>query len=143
MEQEQEKLSDKLALKRTDLADSRTSLAVKRNIMAAERTIMAWTRTGLSMIGFGFTIYKFLQYLQGEGKQLAANPQHPVRIGLFLLFLGTISLLVGAVQHWKSMKDLSRQFECSPWSFSFISTLLIALLGLMLIVSIIGNLNLL
>ena len=117
MEQQQEKLSDELALKRTGLADTRTGLAFKRNIMAAERTLMAWTRTGLSMIGFGFTIYKFLQALQDEGNQLNV---HPARIGLFLLFLGTFSLLAGATQYW---------------------SILLALLGLLLIVSIIGRVN--
>jgi putative membrane protein len=35
-------------------------LALDRTRMAAERTLMAWVRTALSMIGFGFTIYKFL-----------------------------------------------------------------------------------
>ena len=32
-----------------------------RTIMAADRTLMAWIRTSLSMLSFGFTIYKFLQ----------------------------------------------------------------------------------
>ena len=48
--------------KGTILAEERTDLAVERSVMAAERTLMAWIRTALSMIGFGFTIYKFFQY---------------------------------------------------------------------------------
>jgi len=39
-------------------------LALDRTRLAAERTLMAWVRTALSMISFGFTIYKFLQVLQ-------------------------------------------------------------------------------
>ena len=35
-------------------------LATERTRMAADRTLMGWIRTALSMIGFGFTIYKFL-----------------------------------------------------------------------------------
>jgi uncharacterized membrane protein YidH (DUF202 family) len=32
------------------------------NYMAANRSLMAWVRTGLSLISFGFTRYKFLEY---------------------------------------------------------------------------------
>ena len=40
------------------LADA---LAMERTRMAADRTLMGWIRTALSMIGFGFTIFKFLE----------------------------------------------------------------------------------
>ena len=39
--------------------------------MAADRTLMAWIRTTLSMISFGFTIYKFLQAMFESGKSRA------------------------------------------------------------------------
>ncbi|HMM77753.1 MAG TPA: DUF202 domain-containing protein [Gammaproteobacteria bacterium] len=42
-----------------------------RTLMAADRTSMAWTRTSLSLLGFGFTIYKVFQTLQESGKNLA------------------------------------------------------------------------
>ncbi|PYY11310.1 MAG: hypothetical protein DMG61_19450, partial [Acidobacteria bacterium] len=45
-----------------------TDLAFERTRMAAERTLIAWIRTALSMISFGFTIYKFLQAMQGSQK---------------------------------------------------------------------------
>ena len=32
---------------------------------------MAWIRTSLSMISFGFTIYKFFQYLRESGEVVA------------------------------------------------------------------------
>ena len=41
-------------------------LALDRNKLAAERTLMAWIRTALSMISFGFTIYKFLQVIDEQ-----------------------------------------------------------------------------
>ena len=40
---------------------SNTDLAFERTVLAHERTLMAWVRTAVSMISFGFTIYKFFQ----------------------------------------------------------------------------------
>ena len=84
--------ADQLAKERTDLAATRTSLA-------AERTLMAWIRTALSMIGFGFTIYKFLHGLHEAGNLHLRRPEGPRIIGLFLAALGTSSLLAGIVEY--------------------------------------------
>ena len=43
-----------------EMAFERTELAVERTVMAANRTLQAWIRTALSLISFGFTIYKIL-----------------------------------------------------------------------------------
>ena len=53
-------------------------LAIDRTRLAAERSLMAWIRTALSMIAFGFTIYKFLQ---------ALHELHLDRRGYWLLFV--------------------------------------------------------
>ena len=51
-----------------DHGQYRTHLAVLRTLMGADRSLMAWIRTALSLVGFGFTIYKFLQaYVAGNG----------------------------------------------------------------------------
>jgi hypothetical protein len=44
-------------------------------IWRSSATLMAWIRTALSMIGFGFTIYKFFQYLPAE--LAAGNVRRP------------------------------------------------------------------
>ncbi len=62
-------------------------LAVERTIMAAERTLMSWTRTSISLISFGFTIYKFLQFMQEEGKAvIVRDPGGPRNFGIALIF---------------------------------------------------------
>ena len=53
-----------------DLAVERTDLAAERTMMAADRTLMAWIRTSLSLMSFGFTIYKLLQGFQAGGAAL-------------------------------------------------------------------------
>ena len=70
MEQPELKLADALAQKRTDLA-------AQRNRMAANRTLMAWVRTAISFIGFGFTIYKFLQSMQEHRAVLFLENRRP------------------------------------------------------------------
>jgi putative membrane protein len=50
-----------------ELAAERTDLMAQRTMMAADRSLMTWVRTGLSMINFGFTIYRILEGFQASG----------------------------------------------------------------------------
>ena len=51
-----------------------TRLAVERTRLAHERTLMAWVRTATSLISFGFTLFKFFQYLHQAGGPPSALP---------------------------------------------------------------------
>src|SRR5271156_1148163 len=83
----------------TVLAEERTDLAFQRTIIASERTLMAWIRTAISMIGFGFTIYKVFQYLPQEiAKGNIPRPQTPRNLGLTLIVLGPLALVAAAWQ---------------------------------------------
>ncbi len=86
------------------LAQERTDLSVERTIMAADRTLMAWTRTALSMISFGFTVYKFMQYMQEEGTAVIKDPRGPRNFGMSLIALGIFSLLIACLQHWQFVR---------------------------------------
>jgi putative membrane protein len=129
METPELKLSDVLAQKRTDLA-------VQRTKMAANRTLMAWIRTSISFIGFGFTIYKFLQSLQEQGVQLMPRQEGPQNIGLLLLALGTGSAILGIIEYWKETRAMQETYEARPQWFPLIIASLLAALGIFLIVSI-------
>jgi len=83
-----------------------TDLGQMRTIMAADRTLMAWIRTSLSMLSFGFTIYKFLQALADKGQIAATNSPH--RVGLFLVGMGALSMLLGTLSYWVTLRDLQR-----------------------------------
>jgi putative membrane protein len=116
----------------TLLAEERTDLAYHRTIIAAERTLMAWIRTALSMIGFGFTIYKFFQY---QAEEIAAGnirrPQAPRNLGLSLIALGTLALAAATWQHWKFLKSIG---ESEKWhnmiSVSVVVAMVVVLIGL-------------
>ena len=112
-------------------------LALDRTRLAAERTLMAWVRTALSMISFGFTIYKFLQVLQEQSTVPVSRPQAPRDVGLTHIAIGTFALTIACVQHWKYIKKLRPDQPYKPWDLTFIVACLIGLLGFLMLASVI------
>ena len=114
----------------TVLAEERTDLALHRTIIAAERTLMAWVRTALSMIGFGFTIYKFFQYLpQDIAAGNIRRPQAPRNLGLTLIALGTLALVAAAWQHRSFLNEIGVSQKRHIWSISFVVAIFVVLIG--------------
>lgn len=87
---------------------SADQMSAMRTLMAAERTLMAWVRTSLSLLSFGFSIYKVMQALLIEESDL--DPDAPRRIGLFLAGAGTIAMMLGALEFWQMLRRL-RAFQ--------------------------------
>jgi putative membrane protein len=114
----------------TVLAEERTDLALQRTIIAGERTLMAWIRTAISMIGFGFSIYKFFQYLPEEiaGGNIR-NPQAPRNLGLTLIALGTLALAAAAWQHRSFLNEVGASQSRPVLSLSFVIAILVILIG--------------
>jgi putative membrane protein len=81
-------------------------LGEMRTIMAADRTLMAWIRTALSMLSFGFTIYKFLQTIAAQGPM--EHPNSPQQVGLILTGMGVAALVLGTTGYWVTLRDLQR-----------------------------------
>ncbi|WP_395398086.1 DUF202 domain-containing protein [Novosphingobium sp. BL-8A] len=86
-----------------------SDLGATRTVLAADRTLMAWIRTSLSMLSFGFTIYKFLQGL-ADNHQIAKtdSPQH---VGMFLAATGTAAMVLGTLSYWTTLRDVARTGE--------------------------------
>jgi len=89
------------------------------------------------MIGFGFTIYKFLQAIQQQSTVPVLYPQAPRNVGLALVGIGTFAVVVACVQHWKYVRKLSPEQPCRPWDLASIVAILIGLLGALIFASII------
>lgn len=119
-----------------ELAAQRTELAAKRTLMAADRSLMAWIRTALSMISFGFTIYKVLEGFEEAGVHMN-HPETPRRVGLFLTGLGTVSMVMGTIEYWRTLVELRENHDFSVWRPTFFIALIMAVSGSFVFVSII------
>jgi putative membrane protein len=114
----------------TVLAEERTELAIERTIIASERTLMAWIRTAISMIGFGFSIYKFFQYLPEEiASGNIRRPQAPRNLGMTLIALGTLGLAAAAWQHRNFLNKIGASHGRHVWSISFVVAIAVILIG--------------
>ena len=106
-----------------------TRLAVERTRLAYERTLMAWTRTAMSLISFGFTIYKFFQYLR-EGQPVAHDGVlGPRGFALLMIGIGLAALVFATIEHRRSMQGLRATYGPAPYSLAAIVAGLIAVLG--------------
>ena len=101
-------------------------LGVTRTALAADRTLMAWIRTALSMISFGFTIYKFMHALA------AKESAGPRRLGIVLATMGTVSLAAGLVEYSSIVRSLHGQRP----TFAFYLALGVIGLGLLVLAGI-------
>jgi putative membrane protein len=109
-------------------------LAIDRTRLAAERSLMAWIRTALSMIAFGFTIYKFLQAMHAQSPVPVLRPDAPRNVGLLLVGIGTFAVAVACIQHWNYVRKLSPD-HAFRWDVAFIVAILIGLLGILIFAS--------
>lgn len=119
------------------LAENRTDLALRRTIMALERTLMAWLRTAVSLISFGFTIYKILEGMKEKGF-LSVRPNAPRNIGLLLIGLGMGMLVVGGIEYHNAKRSiLGGSGEKVPFSMTLLASVVLFLIGAFMVSNII------
>jgi putative membrane protein len=117
--------------------DTGTRLAVDRTRLAHERTLMAWVRTAVSMISFGFTIYKFFQYELRDRPVVADRLIGPREFALIMIAIGLVALLLSTVQHRQSMRALRAEYGALvPVSTSAIVAVLFSILGLFALIAV-------
>lgn len=127
-----------------ELAEKRTLLAVERTFIAFERTLMAWLRTSFAMIGFGYTVSRFFQYVheQAPGGESVA----PMRvwatqaIGLALVTIGTSSLMAAVVQHRRRVDALRGMGLIPQWNLALWVAAAVAVLGVFAFASLVLDL---
>ena len=110
-------------------ANTSTLLATDRTRLAHDRTLMAWVRTSTSLISFGFTIYKFFQYLREDQPVADASVLGPRGFALLMIGIGLAALVFATIEHRRSMQGLRATYGPAPYSLAAIVAGLIALLG--------------
>lgn len=118
-------------------ADVSTLLATDRTRLAHDRTLMAWVRTSTSLISFGFTIYKFFQYLQERQTGPREGVIGPRQYGTLMIVIGIVALAFATYQHRRDMKSLREQHPQVPYSLATVLAGLISLLGVVALIAVI------
>jgi putative membrane protein len=89
-----------------------TRLALSRTMLAHDRTLMAWVRTGTSMISFGFTMYKFFQYLRDDRiTRDAERMLGPRGVALLLIGIGIGGLALATLDYRRQMTMLRERYQ--------------------------------
>ena len=114
---------------RTEPAASWTALESTR--LAYERTLMAWVRTAVSLITFGFTIYKFAQYMQESQGVKVVRLVTPRAFGMTMISAGLFTLVMATVEHWQSRKRLQAQYTGMQMSIALVLAVWISALGIL------------
>lgn len=83
-----------------------------RVFFAAERTLLAWLRTGLTIIAIGFVVARFglfvrLLSLQLQPHAPGASPPLSTGLGIVFVIVGSLTILVAAIQHGRFVATLS------------------------------------
>ena len=82
-------------------------LALDRTLYSSERSLMSWMRTSVSLYTFGFTITKFMSYLESQ----EANNEFSEgleRLGLVLILIGILALVLAIGEHFKRWLIMKR-----------------------------------
>ena len=116
-----------------------TRLAVERTRLAYERTLMAWVRTATSLISFGFTLFKFFQYLHQAGAAAERPPQFlgARQFAMLMIATGLLALVIATVQHVRSTQVLRAAYGHVPYSLATMMAALVGVLGVVGFISVI------
>ena len=113
-----------------------TDLAVDRTRLAHDRTLMAWVRTAASLISFGFTIYKFFQYLRDKGEITEGRVFGPREFAMSLIFIGLAALLFATIENRREMKAMRARYAHVAYSLATLVAGLVGLLGVITFIAV-------
>ena len=114
-----------------DTSPTSNQLGADRTWMAHERTLMAWIRTATSMIGFGFTVYKFFEGRPPSPSALLSSRD----FAILMIGFGLIALTLATIQHIIEIRSISNLTTRKRRSIALVLSVLLAVLGTLAFVS--------
>ena len=95
--------------------------------------MQAWIRTAISLITFGFSVYKLVDVIDRNSadRKLLIGPHV---FGFILVAIGFVALAMATVEYRQSIRVLREEYGASPRSRSVFFAGLIALLGIFALV---------
>lgn len=90
-------------------ARSQVELAAQRTRDALERTLMSWIRTTLSMITYGFGLFKVLQYMLKDHPEVGHGAAD--WLTLALVAFGVVLLVMAMVQYHVALRALRHEYH--------------------------------
>ena len=116
----------------TRLAHERTDLAMERTLLAQDRTLMAWVRTATSLISFGFTIYKFFDYLTEQSRVTFADRLFgPRTFATSMIVCGLAALVLASISYHHQRAALERAGAPARRPLALILAIFVAGLGIL------------
>jgi putative membrane protein len=90
-----------------DIIERLSTLALIRTAYSSERALMAWMSSSVSLYTFGFSVSKFIDYLeQQDGGVQSFVGFH--RVGLALISMGTVALVLAIFEHSRRIQKMRR-----------------------------------
>ncbi|HEG44316.1 MAG TPA: DUF202 domain-containing protein [Phycisphaerales bacterium] len=111
--------------------------ALVRTALSSERSLMAWIRTSVSLYAFGFSMTKFLDYLEkqqdGTGSSTGLH-----RLGFAIICIGILGVALAAVGYLQRLKKMERLGlpRVSLISLPVVATTSLVLIGIAVLISI-------
>ena len=99
--------------------------------------MMAWVRTAASLISFGFTIYKFFEYMREQGQPVESRLLGPRRFALSLIAIGLFSLVLATLQSRHEIRIMRKHYAHVPFSLANLVAGMVALLGVLTFIAVV------
>lgn len=121
------------------LMESLGVYALVRTALSSERSLMAWMRVSAGMYSFGFTVSRFLDYLEKQ-KDIAKPSTGLHRLGLILSCIGIIGLILAAAGHFQRLRKMKKLGlpTISIVSLPMCATVALLVIGIAVLISIVS-----
>ncbi len=104
---------------------------------ANKRTFLAWMRTGISLMGFGFVIAKFVIFLHVLADESISGLNDSLLAGEIMIIVGMITIGYGLYEYVSNEKDIDNNKYYSRKTEMFVFTAIVIGMAILLLLFII------